>query len=734
MHADSQHVHLEGRRELRRSLALRLAAGLAAVAWYGWYRTMVTSPWQPGLMLLPIAAGAMALLAARSRRLPTPLSSWLVVLLPLAAVYAAALAGHEGALPFAALPTAMAAFLLGPWAAPGLAALLCVVTRLSPALSQPDLWLHHLLLASTGLIAAVVARSLDGLLGQAWTQAEKSAALVREVRSRQEEINRLNKALKTSNALLKRSLAELAQAQREAQEARHLKEQFASTVSHELRTPLNIILGFIDVIQRYPEVYGDVRWTPNLLRDLVEIERSARYLSSLVDDVLDLARIQALRMPIHKEPTDLADLIAEVADLASRLLLGKSSVRLETEVPGDLPPLYVDRTRIRQVLLNLLANSCRFTSTGRICVRAECDWEEVTISVTDTGRGISQEQLEAIFDEFRQEAGAEGPEGETMGKGLGLAIARRFVQLHGGRMWAESEVGRGSTFSFTLPLAEKQVISLGESRVPDEAMGEVPRSVVLVGDGESASFLERHLEDCEVVCVPTVHEARKLVRQMRARAVVVNVPPEPETAGEATPAPILAEPVPLLQCTLPVGPWLQEGEPFDTWLVKPVTAEQLLAVLDQVGRSNGHGPGGKDERPCRVLIVDDDRAFVRLVRRILEAQPARYEVHWCHSGEEALDMLPSVEVDAILLDLALPGCSGRSVARAVRESRFGQRAPALVAVTAMQPGLEGQLAVPHSFAVTSRNGLSQEEVLSLIRFSLKTLGGAYPVPRPDPEP
>jgi signal transduction histidine kinase len=214
------------------------------------------------------------------------------------------------------------------------------------------------------------------------------ASLVQVVRSHQEEVNRLNKALKVANGLLKRSLAELALAQKEAGEARQLKEQFATTVSHELRTPLNIILGFLEVMQHYPEAYGDVNWTPTLRRDLGEIQRSASYLSALVNDILDLARVQALKMPIRRAPARLPELVDEVLSLATRLIRDRGVTRLVADVPADLPPLAIDETRIRQVLLNLVANACRFTNRGEVRVSARLEKDEVVVSVQDTGAGI----------------------------------------------------------------------------------------------------------------------------------------------------------------------------------------------------------------------------------------------------------------------------------------------------------------------------------------------------------
>jgi CheY-like chemotaxis protein len=490
-------------------------------------------------------------------------------------------------------------------------------------------------------------------------------------------------------------------------------------VSHELRTPLNIILGFVDVMQQSPEVYGDVNWTPILRRDLSEIQRSAHYLSSLVDDILDLARMQALKMPIHREQTDIRALVEEALALAGRLLLQKPGVRLDARFPAALPSVHVDQTRIRQVLLNLLANACRFTSEGEVAVKVELDEMNVTIAVSDTGAGIAPDELGVIFEEFESGSVEEPLPEERVGKGLGLAIARRFVRMHGGRIWAESELGKGSTFYLTLPLAGEQVVPLSAAvrGVAPEITGE--QVLVLVGDAEGQAFLDRHLDGYRVLAAPDLLAARALARETHPRAIIVNAPPPPEGATQAPPLPFVPEPVPVLQCSLPVGMRGVEREVFGEWLVKPITRERLLLALARFPQAR------------RVFLVDDDKGFVRLVRRMLSTQRDRYEVAWAHSGEEALAALQAQPADVVVLDMAMPGINGWDLAQMLRGNDTA-KPPALIAVTALQPGLEGQLATPRLFAVTSSTGFGEEDTLQLIRACLGQLTPDFAVEWPAP--
>ena len=708
--------------EVRRSLVDRTAAVFAVCAWASWLYQAASFPWDGRLIAVSVLATALAVFPVVTRLVHVRVLALAQVIIPFAAISAVHVwLGYRTAGVFLLAPVFLAAITMSPAASLSLtAASLAIVVAFPPGPEALTV-AYCLLLALVGAIAAFCVGDLRHELLHSFGYCERTASLAKELRVHQEEVNRLNKGLRLSNSLLKRSLHELAVAKREAEEARHLKEQFATTVSHELRTPLNIILGFLEVMQQHPGAYGDVHWTPLLRRDLDEIQRSARYLSNLVDDVLDLARVQALRMPIHREHTDLRDLVEEVGELARRLLLDRGCVRLVVELPRDLPSLYVDRTRIRQVLLNLLANASRFTEVGCIAVQAKAAADEVVVSVRDTGTGIPQERLGPIFDEFEQ-GGAFPQDGlGREGKGLGLAIAKRFVQLHGGRIWATSEVGKGSVFSFTLPLVSRTASTLTMSPESLPSSGVVPPTVVLVDDGEGQALLSRRLDDYKVVLVPSVTEARKAVRELHPHALIINVPPETETAAVADPPLILPEPVPVLRCSLPIGRWCRESGLFDDWVVKPVDSATLTAAVGRIGEVN------------RILLVDDDRAFVRLLRRMLSVSLPSCEVASAHSGGEALEEIARMQPDVVLLDIALPGLSGRDLARLIRE-RYPGRVSGIIAVSAVQPGLEGASLNPRSFTITLSSGFTEEETIGLIQTSLAQLRPGYPSPLPESVP
>jgi signal transduction histidine kinase len=229
-------------------------------------------------------------------------------------------------------------------------------------------------------------------------------------------------------------------------EANQLKSQFLASMSHELRTPLNSIIGFSKVLLN--RLDGDL--TDRQEAYLRSVHSSGTHLLRLINGILDFSRIEAGKLDVHPEEVDLHDLVSECIDTSVPLVKGKP-LKIEKDVPLDLPHLRADRTKVKQVLLNLLSNAIKFTATGRVLVRVQPDADGLHLSVADTGIGIREHDLPRLFEPFHR---LNNPlSKEAGGTGLGLAISKKFVEMHGGRIWAESRENVGSTFHFTLPLA-----------------------------------------------------------------------------------------------------------------------------------------------------------------------------------------------------------------------------------------------------------------------------------------
>jgi signal transduction histidine kinase len=277
---------------------------------------------------------------------------------------------------------------------------------------------------------------------------------------------KLNIQLEDANRRLQEANTALQASYLKVKEADRLKSEFVANMSHELRTPLNAIIGFTKVILN--EIDGPL--TDMQREDLTAVYSSAQHLLRLVNDILDLSKIGAGKMELHKEWVDIKELVYGV--MATTItLVGDKDIKLIERVTGGLPPVYVDRTRIRQVILNLLSNAAKFTEQGSITLTVDRLVETVEsqdeslpqlfllFTVADTGIGIAPEDIPIVMEEFRQVDSGLARQAE--GTGLGLPISKRLVEMHGGRLWIESQVGVGSRFCFTLPF---QVSPKGEGR------------------------------------------------------------------------------------------------------------------------------------------------------------------------------------------------------------------------------------------------------------------------------
>ena len=269
-----------------------------------------------------------------------------------------------------------------------------------------------------------------------------------EAREQRLELKETQEDLVKANQELARLANRLKVLQRIAEEARQAKAEFVANVSHELRTPLNMIIGFTEVISKSPHVYGS-RLPTSLMTDIAAIQRNSQHLLNLVNDVLDLSQVEAGRMALSREWASIGEIVAEATSVVKGLFESKK-LYLESCLPPNLPAIYCDRTRIRQVIINILSNAGRFTEIGGVKVEAGLENDTVVLNVTDTGPGIKKEDQARLFEPFQQLDGS--IRRQYGGSGLGLAISKQFVEMHGGTMWLESTPGTGTTLASACPL------------------------------------------------------------------------------------------------------------------------------------------------------------------------------------------------------------------------------------------------------------------------------------------
>jgi PAS domain S-box-containing protein len=313
--------------------------------------------------------------------------------------------------------------------------------------------------------------------GKIFNQRGEAMAIVSVVHdlTKQVENERLYEELKTFSSQLEARItaatADLAEQNqrlqwqsRELEKANRLKSEFLASMSHELRTPINALIGYTSLM--LDRIYGEI--TAKQEEGLHRIQASAQHLLALINDILDLAKIEAGKMPLHLEDVPVASIIAEITQQIEPLVR-KKALDFTTEIPPDAPVMHTDRTKVKQILLNLLSNAVKFTHAGRVVLRVVPASDEVRLDIADTGIGIRQHDLHAIWEDFRQVD--QSRTREFGGTGLGLSITRKLVEALGGRIAVESEYGAGSTFSVILPLRtqppdDRGPRALGDGRTP----------------------------------------------------------------------------------------------------------------------------------------------------------------------------------------------------------------------------------------------------------------------------
>ncbi len=681
----------------------------------------------PGLLLflLPLAFWQVGQLSRAA-------ASWLPVAGVLAAELLLILWGRmDVAVCLLALPVGLATLTAGRRAGVLVASACSLLLSLGPAgLSGIDIRLRVVALlnlwTTLGLIWLAM-RPLLTTLEWSWSSHEQSQFLLQRARDYQVQLKQTLADLADANLQLTR-LNRLADGLRQAaDEARRTKERFVANVSHELRTPLNMILGFSEMILQAPETYG-ADLPPALLADLAVVQRNSQHLSGLIDDVLDLSQVEAGRMALSKEQVVLADVIAS-AVAAVRPLFASRGLYLETEIAADLPPILCDRTRIREVILNLLSNAGRFTEQGGVRVRARCEEREVVVSVADTGPGIAADDLSRIFRPFEQLDGS--IRRRHGGSGLGLSIGRSFVELHGGRMWLESEQGHGTTFHFSLPLepVAAHVQDVGrwfspywhyeERQRPSLAPLPLvrPRYVVCEAGEVLQRLVRRYLDGAEVLAADGLEEASRLLATAPAQALLVN-DALPAAALERLGDGVLPYGTPAIVCSLPGTAEAAGALGASGYLVKPVSREALLGALDRL-----------PARPHTILVVDDEPEALQLFWRMLRSARRGYRVLTATNGRQALQLLREDRPDALLLDLVMPEMDGFQLLQAKNADPALCHIPSIV-VSARDPA--GQPAVAGSLAVLRGGGLSAPQLLACIEGLSRLLG---PVGEPeDPGP
>ncbi len=504
--------------------------------------------------------------------------------------------------------------------------------------------------------------------------------------------------------------AAAASAQQAAEAANQAKSAFLASMSHELRTPMNAIIGFTNLVLRRS---GDV--LPDKQRDNLEkVLVSSKHLLSLINDVLDLSKIEAGRMDLRTLDVDVGELVHECAQLAEPLAEGKA-IAIAVHVEGELPRAHADPDKLREVVMNLLGNAVKFTAErGAITVRVHKRSKAVHVSVIDSGVGIPADQLEHIFGEFSQVRS--GTSRQTGGTGLGLAISRKLARLMGGDVIVESTVGQGATFTVVVPApgatTGNSYPAIRPSPAALAALTGQPRTVVAIDDDPLAlDLLRENLRDAgpPQLAATSGEQGIALAREHAPIAVFLDIR-MPGTDGwqvlHRLKADAATRAIPVVMCSIVDERRLGHHLGAAEWLVKPVSAQAVLGALARVCRS-----------PGRVLIVDDDRATIDAIRQSLDGEP--YELLIAHDGAQALAVLARERVDAIVLDLVMPEVDGFAVLDAIAHDARLRALPVLVVTAKDLSAADTQRLGDRAAGVIRKNGLAPDQILAQLRAALQ---------------
>jgi signal transduction histidine kinase/CheY-like chemotaxis protein len=566
------------------------------------------------------------------------------------------------------------------------------------------------------ILGTNVYRTIMEQLGALSTLYLNANDRLEQSRNQQLELNQIREDLISANKELARLTERLRGLTQTAESALKAKEEFVANVSHELRTPLNMIIGFSETITRNPLLYG-VRLPKKLVEDIQIIQRNSQHLSNLINDVLDLSQVEAGRMAISREWTNIDTIIREAAEQVLPLFNAKN-LYLQSEIPAGELMAFCDETRIKEVVINLLSNAGRFTEKGGVIVGLQKDEKNYVISVADTGPGIPENMLDLIFEPFRQVDGS--IRREHSGSGLGLTISKRFVEMHDGRMWVESQLGKGSTFSFSLPIEPMGIPSLlnykrwvnpYDSFIPRTRANKapapvfIPRYIIYEQEEALGRTIKRYVDRSEFIHVNQLQQLADALKTPTT-ALILNTSELSEAEIKSI-RPLVPLGTLIFTCFIPsYQDYARQIKVLD-YLIKPLSREQVITAIEH------YAPQANS-----ILLVDDQPDMLRLLSRFIESSGKNYQLRFASNGREALNILQKSRPDIILLDLIMPEMNGFTLVEEIQENPAFQNIPVVI-ISSRDPN--GSPIINDSLKITKVDGFTINDLVASIQMMCELL-------------
>ncbi len=516
-------------------------------------------------------------------------------------------------------------------------------------------------------------------------------------------------------AELANSIQEAEKARAEAERANQSKSSFLANMSHELRTPMNAIIGYSEMLMEEAEDIGQEDFIP----DLRKIHGAAQHLLSLINDILDLSKIEAGRMELFLENFEIKNLVEDVV-ATIHPLIEKNANSLVVEIPDNLGKMYTDLTKVRQSLFNLLSNASKFSERGQISlkvaryVKEEKEW--MSFRVSDTGIGMTPEQLSKLFQAFTQaDASTTRKYGGT---GLGLAITKRFCQMMGGDIFVESELGRGSVFLMQLPVEVQTSIQpqdIEQLSNQNRSVSGSQNTVLVIDDDPTVhDLIGRFLskQGFKVEIASSGKEGLLLAKQINPIAITLDVM-MPGMDGWTVLAAIKADldlaNIPVVMMSIVDNQNLGYALGATDYLLKPIDLRQLLGVLQKY-RIDHHGNS--------VLIVEDDRDTREILTRQLSKEG--WQVTAVDNGRKALDSLVAHLPRLVVADLMMPEMDGFELIHELRQNQAWRELPVVVLTAKELTSLERQKLQGHVERIFQKGSCSSDDLLTELQNFLTT--------------
>ncbi|NVJ26014.1 response regulator [Myxococcus sp. AM011] len=534
----------------------------------------------------------------------------------------------------------------------------------------------------------------------------------RELKRRADELSRLNQELNESNRGMRSLHAALDEKAEGLHRAAEIKNRVVANVSHEFRTPLHSILGLSKVLLN--PINGPL--SAEQEKQVTFVRNSAESLFELVNDLLDLSKVEAGKATLRHSHFVVHDLLAALRGMMRPLVPDESPVELRLVEPTEPLELETDETRLSQVLRNLVSNAVKFTESGHVTVSAAPGPRDTVIfTVKDTGIGIAPENHERVFEEFTQVDSH--IQRKVKGTGLGLPLARRLVELLGGNLTLQSKLGEGSTFTVTIPRVHMEVSEMAglSERSQHLEPGRAP-VLVLEDDRQTLFLYEKYLSRSgfQVLPVRSTDEARKVLQRVRPAAMVLDVMLEGETSwnflaemknGEAT------RDIPILVVTVTDREQKARALGADEFWLKPVDEVRLQRKLQELARS---GPVE------RILIIDDDDVHRYLLKQLLKDMP--YSLLEAAGGVDGVRLAREQVPQLIFLDFILPDITAFDVLDALKADPRTREIPIILHTSHELREDERARLAHETSAILSKHTLSREVAISRIRDALAKAG------------